>query len=358
VRPRLLFRTHYQANEPRLLIAAVTRCTSPTESRSENAAAAALERWARNHQYTISTPGAVYAIGNARQLGLLNKTNRWTATGLAFGLLDRWSPPPAGAESKMLLPREDRLFLKVYLLGAGALVVHFANWLLNKGSTTGSQLREESILQKLTLQVLDDYLQLATNIRDRAAIRHERERLARTEYSARTKRDKRYPLLTAMLRLRLLQSDDTDDSNVIRPDHNGRLAALARVIPSIQALERLARGDSILRELDLELKEYTRTDLMGSMTPAQVLLRAYEFAIERGMQACSLMYLDDVLTSVFPGRPTAQQWKSEEMLTIVHKTNPGDVRFHVDRQGRRAFVLISSSAMKHVEKQLAEATGF
>src|SRR5439155_18993465 len=87
--PRILLRTHYQADEPRIIIATVTHCTSPTQSRSEDAAAEAVVRWARAHDITISLPGAVYAVGNARALSLLNNSNRWTSTGLAFGYLNK-----------------------------------------------------------------------------------------------------------------------------------------------------------------------------------------------------------------------------------------------------------------------------
>ncbi|MGH9428990.1 MAG: hypothetical protein ACRD2L_22115, partial [Terriglobia bacterium] len=113
--PRVLLRTHYQANEPRLVIATATRCSSPTESRSEDTIAAALEKWAHDNAYTLSTPGAVYAVGNARQLGLLNKSNRWTSSGLAFAFLNRQLPPRVGEESRSLTPVEERLYLKLYL---------------------------------------------------------------------------------------------------------------------------------------------------------------------------------------------------------------------------------------------------
>src|SRR5712692_5213933 len=102
MRPRILLRTHYQADEPRAIIAAVTECSSPTESRHEDAVAAALMKWAKANDYTLSTPGALYAVGNARSLGLLNTSYRWTATGLAFGYIHSASQRTTGRDTLTL----------------------------------------------------------------------------------------------------------------------------------------------------------------------------------------------------------------------------------------------------------------
>src|SRR5438094_350906 len=111
MRPKILLRTHYQAAEPRILIATVTECSSPTESRDEDSVAAALVRWAREVNYPISLPGAVYAVGNDRSLGFLNSSNRWTSAGLAFAHCQSpaangvrvWNPALTAAEEKIFI---------------------------------------------------------------------------------------------------------------------------------------------------------------------------------------------------------------------------------------------------------------
>lgn len=350
MRPRILLRTHYEADEPRLIIATVTHCSSPTGSRSEDAVATALKRWARDNDYVISKPGAVYAVGNARHLGLLNKSNRWTASGLALAFLERLVPPAVGPQSKNLTSVEERLYLKRYLLGAGALLIKFAKWLLERGTTTDDRIRDDSTIEKLLVEVLNEYLSLAIEVRDRAAIRQEKERLSRADYTAGTKRHKRYPLLTTMSRLRLLhQSEKDEEPAVIRPDTDGRLAAMSRAIPSVEALERLIRANKLQEILDVEMCEYTRRDLPTGEEPLALLLRAYTFAIDSGMQACPLNFLDDVLSAVFPASPMAWVPSAEKILELAHREQPGEVRFHVDRRGQRAFVLISEKAQERLK---------
>lgn len=352
MRPRLLLRTHYQADEPRLLISAVTRCSSPTAGRSEDTVAAALKEWARNNNYTVSTPGALYAIDNARHLGLLNKSNRWTASGFAFAFLDRLVPPQVGSQSLQLTSVEERLYLKLYLAGAGALLIMFARWLLERGSATDEQLRIKSVIEQLLTQALDEYLGLATEVRDRAEIRRERDRLSRADYASSTKRHKRYPLLTTMFRLRLLDESYGDEGAApIRPDAEGRLTALARAVPNIDVLERLIRANKLQETLDVEMGEYARRDLPKIDEPLSLLLRAYAFSMQSGLQACPLIFLDDVLGAFIPASPTARSPAAEQLLESVHREQPGEVRFHVDRRGKRAFVLLSNRAQEYLKNK-------
>jgi hypothetical protein len=246
---------------------------------------------------------------------------------------------------------EERLYLKTYLAGAGALLVKFGKWLLDRGSTTSGQLRDDSVIERLMIEALNDYLGLATEIRDRTAIRRERERLAREDYSSATKRHKRYPLLTTMLRLRLLRGNEegSDVLEPIQPDVNGRLASVSRTLPSIEALERLIRAEKLQETLDVEMREYDRNDLPSGQDPTALLAKAYAFSMDSGMQACPLSYLDDVLLSAFPASPQRAPLSAERMVEPIHRAKPSEVRFHVDRRGRRAFVLFSEGALREFQ---------
>jgi hypothetical protein len=352
VQPRIILRTHYQANEPRLIIAAVTNCSSPTESRDEDRVATLLERWARAAEYVISTPGAMYAVDNARHLSLLNSLNRWTADGLALAFIHRQLPSSFAETRPELSPLEERFYLPTYLQGAGGLQVKFAKWLLEHGPVSDEQLRKDSVLERLTVDTLDEYLTLATDVRDRTDIRHERDRLLKVDYRSSTKRHKRYPVLTTMRRLRLLQDGaEKGEASVIQPDSFGRLAALSRVLPDIATLERLIRNNALRGALDVAMHEYSRKDLPRNKSATAFLVEAYKFAVDKGLQACALSYLDNVLSSIFPATPSLPSPTAEQLLESVHRQRPGEVRFHVDRRGKRAFVLIGKSAVEQLESE-------
>lgn len=346
MQPRILLRTHYQAAEPRLVIAVVTRCSSATRSSDEDVLALSLRSWARKNGYDISTPGAVYAVGNARHLGLITNANHWSPAGIAFAFYDRLRPPGEGPVGSRLTPFEERLYLNVYMRGAGALAVKFARWLIAHGQTTDDELREKSIIESLLAEALDEYLYLAIDVSDRVSIRKEKERIGRADYAASTKRHKRYPLLKTLERLNLLeQSVGSDSSLVIKPDREGRLRALANTVPDVRTLENLIRDDTLRQALDVGLREYTRLDLGTGENPTVLLARAYAYAMELGLQACPLSFLNDVLCAAFPSSPTEGSPKSTSLLEPLHRSNPGEVRFHVDRRGQRAFVILSKAAL-------------
>ena len=344
MQPRLMIRTHYQAAEPRVLLATVTECTSPTISRDEETAARALVRWARGVGQTLSLPGALYALGNNRTLGFLSRLNRWTAAGLAFSYVCSESATPRDGWQPELGVSEQYIFLKNYLTGAGALLVKFGAWLLAESRTSHEQMRRSSVLEALYVDVLNDYLKIANQIRDRTSIRHERDRLSRTQYSTLTKRHKRYPLLAVMRRLQLL--DESQGEFV--PDRLGRLARLVAAIPDIRSLEHLIR-DQRLRATVLHVLAGAPIEEYRPQVD-RVIASGYRYAVGQGLQLCPLGFLEDILYATSVGRcvvPAASN--AEQCLERWYNRFPGDVRFHVDRRGQRAFVTIENSVLDNME---------
>ena len=356
MRPRILLRTHYQADEPRAIIAAVTVCSSPTQSRHEDAVATALVRWAKENDYTLSIPGAVYAVGNARSLGLLTASCRWTATGLSFGYIHkRISPSVRGRDALTLTVAEARLYLRCYLENGGALLIKFGQWLIKRGRTTDDELRSESVIEHLLIEALDEYLTIATDIRDRTAIRKERERLSRSDYAALTKRHKSYPLLRTMNRLGLLiYGDEAHQRTGVSPDSERRLVRLLNALPDVTTLERSCREHVLEAAIDTVLSD-TQVGRPGTPDAATLMADAYRFAMDRGLHACPLSYLDDLLFAyaLVDARGSATRATAEDLLQPLHRQYPSDVRFHVDRRGRRAFVIISGESFKTLEKNLS-----
>lgn len=347
--PRILLRTHYQADEPRIIIAVVTACSSPTESRQESVVASSLKSIVLRWGHEFGLPAAAYAVDNTRSIGFLNRSNRWTAAGLALAFLAENQPDPAPIEQAFeLSPSERMLYSRQYLAGAGALVINFGRWLLERGESTEDELRRGGIVERLIVDSLDEYLSIAVNIRDRTAIRQERDRIRGFKYKAITQRHKRRPLLTTMRRLYLLQEDP---QGIIRPDPDGRLSRLCHILPDIAALERaIANGTGLRAALQAVHQNNADPTSDQPLLLSAQLGRAYTYAMGLGLQACPLEYLDRVLEATIPLSclPRGTPGVADLALGTLHKERPRDVRFHVDRQGRRAFVVLSDLATRHL----------
>ena len=343
MQPRLMIRTHYQAAEPRLLIAAVTECTSPTRRRDEETTARALVVWARSVGQVLSLPGAIYALGNCRTLGFLNRTHLWTSTGLAFGYGVAGSGDGSRSWRPELGAAEQYVFLRNYLVGAGAILIKFGSWLLKESRTTHDEMRRDAVLEELVVEALNDYLKIASHAGDRAAIRQRRDRLSRTRYSSVTKRHKRYPLLTTMRRLNLLE----ECQGALTPDKEGRLARVVEAIPDVAALE-LGVADDRLRTV--VLRALVGTPVKENRAEIdRVLAAAYRYALRVGLQLCPLGFLDDAVCGTSAARSVAPvNLTAEGCLERWRQRDPSGVRFHVDRRGRRAFVRIASTVLERM----------
>ncbi len=349
--PRILLRTHYQAHEPRIIIRLVTRCASATASRHDERLAASLRTEVRawEPKLAFSLPAAVYALDNARALGFLNPSNRWTSAGLCLAYIDARGPDDSGSPRLDLTPTEARLYLLQYLIGTGALALRFGAWLLSHGETSDEQLGRQGVIEALLVQTLDDYLALTTDVRARTAIRRERDRLRVMRYDEKTRRHKRRPIVATLQRLRLLEVS-TDGKNTIRPDGRGRLAGLLRLVPSTEELERLALSRDRLREVASQVYSEDATRSAAGGDPSAVAA-PYAFAMRLGLQACPLEYLDDVLfADGVPVRPNETDGgAAERLLSELHESQPREVRFHVDRRGRRAFVVLSDAELHRLQ---------
>lgn len=331
MRPRILLRTHYQADEPRLIVAAVTHCARPTSSIDEGQLATCLLQWGKAHNLVLSRPAADYAVDNAKHLKLLTSSNHWSYRGLALAFVSK-----SNAEYAIdLTPSQQLLYLLYYLNGAGALLVTFAQSLLLAGKYTDEELRRDEIIERCLIDALDQYLRLAQDIRDRTAIRKERERMAAQDYAASTQRHKRYPLIRTMERLGLLDTS----ADEYRPTE--RLRQLAIAIPDIASLERKANESSLRAALSAIIG--SKTARLPQSAAATVILESYKFAEKAGLQACPIEFLDDVVWSE-TGQDT--QGGVETAFEALRKSLPRDVRFNVDRRGRRAFVSLSEAAQQ------------
>ena len=347
--PRLILRTHYQAHEPRIILRLVTHCASATISRHDDAIAESLRADVRSWHPKIafSLPAAAYAIDNARSLDLLNQSNRRTATGLALSFVEGTSP-----ESRMpsldLTAAEGRLYLLQYLFGTGALALKFADWLLREGKVTDDQIGREGIVERLLVETLGDYLSLTSDVRERTAIRKERDRLKVTRYDDKTRRHKRRPIIATLRRLGLVEL--SQDGQTIHPDRAGRLARLCALVPNTESLERLAASRETLRAI---VSQVYAEDSGGDSPGALEVIAAYGFASDLGLQSCPLQYLDDILFARgFPAvTGTTNGGPAERILSEIHRHKPRDVRFHVDRRGRRAFVVLTAAALQELRPQ-------
>jgi hypothetical protein len=159
-----------------------------------------------------------------------------------------------------------------------------------------------------------------------------------------------------MERLKLVVTEQEDGHRTsVSPDPAGRLASLMTLIPDVAVLERLCNSDALDEVIDDVVSERGTTESPSGSNFATLLAGAYRLAINRGLQACPLSYLEDVVFAYVRRDPlvSVERTSAESILESLHRRLPNDVRFHVDRRGRRAFVLISTDTSTRLEDLLS-----
>ena len=86
MQPRILYRTHYQVDEPAMMSFIIRHCTSAVESNYSERVAERLSRYVSNRGRGLNVAAAGYAVDLARDLGVLSENNSWTDKGHLIAL--------------------------------------------------------------------------------------------------------------------------------------------------------------------------------------------------------------------------------------------------------------------------------
>jgi hypothetical protein len=147
-----------------------------------------------------------------------------------------------------------------------------------------------------------------------------------------------------MERLNLAVVENKDGHRLsIAPDPSGELRSIIQAIPEIKTLEKYCKSGGIREVID-QLEYGMKVESVRSPQIGPLIAGAYEFAMNRGLQACPLDYLEDVLFAFVKRNDSSKGITAERLFDSLRSRFPNEVRFHVDRQGRRAFVLVSGNA--------------
>lgn len=134
--PRILFRTHYQADEPAYLELVVQRCTFPVRSSYQEVVADRLVRLLRPRK-RLNQAAASYAVGLARAAGMLAPNLAWSPLGVVTALVSDISDYDEQAVSQLSVARR-LLLLRVFLECDGAVLYYRARRLLHDHEISAS----------------------------------------------------------------------------------------------------------------------------------------------------------------------------------------------------------------------------
>ena len=343
--PRIVLRTHYQVDEPAYLRQLVHSCTSPVRSAYPEAVAEKLAREVRRRGKHFNVPAAGYVVDLAHGLSLINEQSVWTPKGHLVGLFP--GPTEGEWQEQLALSERERLiYLRIFLEGDGAALLFLARYVGEHGLIPASDDDWNSLAQQMFVATYREYLRLTNTTADRVALRGEVERIEARGYAGKSGSHKLFVHLQTMFRLGLLdRATGAGPRRYSRSASGGfdSLAALVEEIPGPYELEQVAKDDNWMDVVGRVLGVPTAN---GNLDPAELwaqLASIYRRIVETGAPLCPLGTLVEALQvewATLQGQ-LVEYGTVIEIIQASQRKHVRDIRFHVDRRGRPAFIKLS-----------------
>lgn len=343
MQPRLVFRTHYQVDEPAYLRILVLHGTSPVRSDYSERVAQTLATHLQKKGISFNIAAAGYAVDLARFLGVINEQNSWTAAGHLLAHIARRDDDPADLD---LTLGERLAYLKVFLEGDGAAMLYLGQRVLEQDSLPGDD-DWNSVAQSMVLDVYEECLKLTSATADRVAIRRELDRLRRQGFTGKTGPHKMFVHLQSMYRLGLLSRPRAGQGRSYAATDPRALQRFCDAIGNLLRLEEIVRDS---RWADVAASMLDAPHDRGPISPDELLsvvLDPYQDITATGIAICPISAVFDAIQiGALLERRHIERPSLEAALSALQRERPRDVRLHVDRAGRPAFIKLSAAVLE------------
>lgn len=342
MRIRAITRTHYQVDEPRYIEVLVTQCASPVKSAYKETVASCFRSAMAKLRREVNPVAAKYAVDLAKHLGLLTDALVWTKLGHFLRLM---SGAPQADDELGLTARERVAFFRLFLEADGAALLFFAQKAVELGYLSPGSSSWKDLANEMLVWVYSSYIDLVTDLEAKTDLRHRIERRRKKPFAGKSGPHQVFVHLQAMTRIGLLDRENEAASRIYRP--NGMTMRFLRKIPAIPALERILAGRTWAEAAVTVLQDPERCRSENDSGQGEgifALLKGfYTRVMHTGVPLCPL---DTVIEAVqahllAAGHRPISHSQAMDTLRVKQRERPKDVRFHVDRMGRAAYLVLS-----------------
>jgi hypothetical protein len=351
MQPRLVFRTHYQVDEPAYMEFLIKLCTSGVQSTYTEVVARKLTQDIRTRCKNFNEAAGCYAVDLASALGLLTPNNAWTDKGFLVDLIAEVNDGEPEEQLSLTLP-EKLLHFRIFLESDGAAFLFLARYLTQHNSLPRPDTTANSLAQEMFIEILSDYLSATSNTADRVALRKEVERLRRKGYRGNSGSHKLFVHAQTLYRIGLIARRNTTSRGYHLPgDSQGveqGLGRLLRKVPDIFALEEIVTAHRLIEIAAYVLPiSYTPWGVEQRKETLSLLAQFYRRTVLTGAPLCFLSTLIEATQIALLTKGVLLRYdEALALITEIQQKHPKEVRFHVDRRGQPAFVKMSDEMVK------------
>lgn len=341
--PRVVTRTHYQIDEPALLYLLVTECARSNKGAYREQVADALVRAMRDHG-ALNRAAAGYAVDAARAVDLLTESMVWTPKGQLVGLFSARE----GSYTAELSREEQIMTFRLFLHSDGAALWYLSDYVETHGVIPSQSDDWNAVANAMMLRILEEYLQLVAEPASRLRIRQALERRRRKQYSGKSGSHQLFLHLQVMHRIGLLERADVGNARrYVATRENGRPSKtqeLLSVLPSIRAVEEAASSGGWLDVATALWKAKERCEQDDESVTVSRLLAFYDRVCATGVDLCPISTITDAMqiSQIAESVEATGAEEAMEILKALQRERPRELRFHVDRFGRPAYIRIDN----------------
>jgi hypothetical protein len=339
MQPRVVYRTHYQVDEPALISMVISECVSAIQTTYDEVVAERLVRSLARTGKSLNRAAAGYAVDLCHGLSVVSPQNNLTDRGLLLKLLALENTDRQWDESLDLSLSEQMAYFAIFLEADGAML----RYLLARACTedqlppTGTDWNE--LARDAFTAIFTDYAAVTGSTAGRITIRQDLDRLKQRGFTGKSGSHKLFVHLQTLYRLNLLERKNGSTRRYIvgHVDTRKPCNFLQRV-PDVMALERIVKDRTWL-EVGNGTAFNPGLNRMESL-PA-LLVDGYRRIMSLGVSLSPLSTLTDWvrIKAYLAGRIVSYEDCVTE-LESLQKRHLREIRFHVDRGGRPAFIKI------------------
>ena len=350
MRARVVFRTHYQVDEPAYLELLVKLCTSGVRSSYAEVVANKLADEIRARIKNFNEAAGRYAVDLASDLGLITSNNTWTNEGYLVDLIanvDDGEP-----EKQLSLSLSERLLhLKIFLDGDGAVLLFLADHLIQHGSLPNGRKDVNAFAHEMLIDIYMRYLGWTERTGRRVELRRKIEMIKRTPYTGNTGPHKLFVHAQTLYRLGLVdRRNEPSRSYYLPEDSLDMREGLERLLDEVPDIVTLERASASHRQIEIAAKilriPHTPWSETHRSQTLRIIAQSYEQITSYGAPLCPLSTIAEAMQIRLLAEGILLTYDNGiRLITEVQQTHPREIRFHVDRRGRPAYLKISDTIL-------------
>ncbi len=333
----------------------VKLCTSPVQSRYREVVAQRLAQEITNNRAkdfnkklrtTFNRDAAAYAVDLGKDLGLLTQNNTWTDKGHLVGLIAEIQDGTWRKQLALTLP-ERLLHFRLFLEGDGAAFLYIAKRLMHD-NLLPSDLNWNSFAKEMFIAVYSEYLSHTTLTSDRVELHQIIERIKLNGYQGNSGNHKCFIHMQALNRLGLVERVDPAEHKYrlpqLSPGKPSGVEILIKEIPDVFSLEKVVKSHCWI-EVAAKVFQIASTASDDDRAILSLMVRYYEQIVSCGTPQCPLSTLIEATQIELLAKRSQLLTHNvaTKVIMAAQKQSPKDVRFHVDRHGKPAFMKLSDT---------------